>query len=178
MDDDLLNDSEPEEIDVVVKTDSEGEDDGGIEAKPEPEPEPKPVKPKRKMTEKQLKALAAGRAKRDAGRNERKSVKDAKLAIRKKNVEKRTIQKAIALKKREAIEEAALMLSDEDSVDELEVKQVKRLVAKRKARTKAKAKEATTRPTTRPNSPERPQREAPQIQFKEQPQEQPQYVFY
>ena len=166
--------NEPE--DVILKSDSEAEDEGGIEAKPEPEPKPKPkaVKPKRKMTEKQLKALAAGRAKRDAGRNERKSVKDAKLAIRKTNLEKRTIQKAIALKKREAIEEAALMLSDEDSVDELEVKQVKRLVAKRKARAKAKTKAAPKRqPVEEDYSPERPQR-----QMKEKPQEQPQFVFY
>ena len=128
----------------------------------------KPVKPKRKMSEKQLAALAAGRAKRDAGRSERKSVKDEKLAVRKTNLEKRTIQKAIALKKREAIEEAALVLSDEDSVDELEVKQVKRLVAKRKARAKAKPKAA-------------PQKEAVEQEYtqpKQPVQETPQFVFY
>ena len=188
----LLNDETEYEFDVILKTDSEGEeveqveqveqveeDEGGIEAKPEPEPKPKPVKPKRKMTEKQLKALADGRAKRDAGRSQRKSVKDEKLAIRKKNVEKRTIQKAIALKKREALEEAALMLSDEDSVDELEVKQVKRLVAKRKARAKAKTKAPPRKqPVEDDYSPERPQRTAPRTHFKEEIQETPQYVFY
>ena len=190
----LLNDDENEyEFDVILKTDSEGEEaeevepveqveeveeeEGGIEAKPERKT--KAVKPKRKMTEKQLKALAAGRAKRDAGRSERKSVKDAKLAVRKTNLEKRTIQKAIALKKREALEEAALMLSDEDSVDELEVKQVKRLVAKRKARAKAKTKAPPRKQAVEEDySPERPQRAAPQRQLKEKPQETPQYVFY
>tara|TARA_R100000541_G_scaffold34127_2_gene42594 strand:+ start:5101 stop:5634 length:534 start_codon:yes stop_codon:yes gene_type:complete len=171
-------DEEPEDIvDVIVKSDSEGEeeeagdeDEGGIEAKPEPKP--KAVKPKRKMSEKQLQALAAGRAKRDAGRNERKSVRDEKAAIRKTNLEKRTIKKAIALKKREAIEEAALLLSDEDSVDELEVKQVKRLVAKRKARAKAKPVKVKTRfaPASKDYSPERPQRPASP--------EPPQYTFY
>ena len=168
MDDEWDSESEPEQTDILVKTDSE--DEGGIEATPEPEPEPKPkpVKPKKKMSEKQLAALAAGRAKRDAGRIERKSVKDEKLAVRKTNLEKRTIQKAIALKKREAIEEAALVLSDEDSVDELEVKQVKRLVAKRKARAKAKPKAA-------------PQKEAVEQEYtqpKQPVQETPQFVFY
>lgn len=166
MDDEWDSESEPEQEDILVKTDSE--DEGGIEATPEPPPKPKVVKPKKKMSEKQLAALAAGRAKRDAGRSERKSVKDEKLAVRKTNLEKRTIQKAIALKKREAIEEAALVLSDEDSVDELEVKQVKRLVAKRKARAKAKPKAA-------------PQKEAVEQEYsqpKPPVQETPQFVFY
>lgn len=166
MDDEWDSESEPEQEDILVKTDSE--DEGGIEATPEPPPKPKVVKPKKKMSEKQLAALAAGRAKRDAGRSERKSVRDEKLAVRKTNLEKRTIQKAIALKKREAIEEAALVLSDEDSVDELEVKQVKRLVAKRKARAKAKPKAA-------------PQKEAVEQEYsqpKPPVQETPQFVFY
>ena len=170
MDDEWTDDEPDDELDIVVKSDSE--DEGGIEATPEPEPEPepkpKPVKPKKKMSEKQLAALAAGRAKRDVGRNARKVVKNEKLAIRKANLEKRTIQKAIALKKREAIEEAALVLSDEDSVDELEVKQVKRLVAKRKARAKAKPKAA-------------PQKQAVEQEYsqpKEPVQETPQFVFY
>ena len=166
MDEEWTDDEPDNEEDILVKTDSE--DEGGIEATPEPPPKPKVVKQKKKMSEKQLAALAAGRAKRDAGRSERKSVKDEKLAIRKTNLEKRTIQKAIALKKREAIEEAALVLSDEDSVDELEVKQVKRLVAKRKARAKAKPKAA-------------PQKEAVEQEYsqpKQPVQETPQFVFY
>lgn len=166
MSDEWTDDDTDEELDVILKTDSE-DDDGGIEASsrpPTPEPpKPKPVKPKKKMSEKQLKALADGRAKRDKGRAERKSVRDEKAAIRKANLEKRTIKKAIALKKREAIEEAALVLSDEDSVDELEVKQVKRLVAKRKAKARAK-------PT--------PQKQTAQAQPKEPVQEAPQFVFY
>ena len=114
------------------------------------------------MSEKQLAALAAGRAKRDKGRAERKSVRDEKVATRKANLEKRTIKKAIALKKREAIEEAALVLSDEDSVDELEVKQVKRLVAKRKAKARAKP---TPQKQTAPAQPKEPVQEAPQFVF-------------
>ncbi len=165
MDDDWTDDSTDEELDVILKSDSEDE---GIEASrpltPEiAEPKPKPVKPKKKMSEKQLQALAAGRAKRDKGRAERKSVRDEKAAIRKANLEKRTIQKAIALKKREAIEEAALVLSDEDSVDELEVKQVKRLVAKRKA--KAKVKTTPQKQTAPEPAPHQPVQETPQFIF-------------
>jgi len=164
MSDEWTDDDTDEELDVILKTDSE--DDGGIEASsrpPTPEPpKPKPVKPKKKMSEKQLAALAAGRAKRDKGRAERKSVRDEKVATRKANLEKRTIKKAIALKKREAIEEAALVLSDEDSVDELEVKQVKRLVAKRKAKARAKP---TPQKQTAPAQPKEPVQEAPQFVF-------------
>tara|TARA_R110002020_G_scaffold467104_1_gene690347 strand:- start:297 stop:794 length:498 start_codon:yes stop_codon:yes gene_type:complete len=164
MSDEWTDDDTDEELDVILKSDSE--DDGGIEASsrpPTPEPpKPKPVKPKKKMSEKQLAALAAGRAKRDKGRAERKSVRDEKVATRKANLEKRTIKKAIALKKREAIEEAALVLSDEDSVDELEVKQVKRLVAKRKAKARAKP---TPQKQTAPAQPKEPVQEAPQFVF-------------
>ena len=164
MSDEWTDDDTDEELDVILKSDSE--DDGGIEASsrpPTPEPpKPKPVKPKKKMSEKQLAALAAGRAKRDKGRAERKSVRDEKAATRKANLEKRTIKKAIALKKREAIEEAALVLSDEDSVDELEVKQVKRLVAKRKAKARAKP---TPQKQTAPAQPKEPVQEAPQFVF-------------
>ena len=164
MSDEWTDDDTDEELDVILKSDSE--DDGGIEASsrpPTPEPpKPKPVKPKKKMSEKQLQALAAGRAKRDKGRAERKSVRDEKAATRKANLEKRTIKKAIALKKREAIEEAALVLSDEDSVDELEVKQVKRLVAKRKAKARAKP---TPQKQTAPAQPKEPVQEAPQFVF-------------
>jgi len=164
MSDEWTDDDTDEELDAILKSDSE--DDGGIEASsrpPTPEPpKPKPVKPKKKMSEKQLAALAAGRAKRDKGRAERKSVRDEKVATRKANLEKRTIKKAIALKKREAIEEAALVLSDEDSVDELEVKQVKRLVAKRKAKARAKP---TPQKQTAPAQPKEPVQEAPQFVF-------------
>ena len=165
MSDNWTDEDTDEELDVILKSDSE--DDGGIEASPSrpptPEPpKPKPVKPKKKLSEKQLNALAAGRAKRDQGRAERKSVRDQKAATRKANLEKRTIQKAISLKKRQAIEEAALVLSDEDSVDELEVKQVKRLVAKRKAKAKAKS---TPQKQTAPTQPK-------------EPTQQPQFVFY
>lgn len=155
MDDDWTDESTDGELDVILKSDSE--DDGGVEAPSRP-PTPEPPKPraKKKMSEKQLAALAAGRAKRDKGRAERKAVRDEKAATRKKNLEERTIKKAIALKKREALEEAALILSDEDEADELEVKQVKRLVAKRKAKAKPKAK----------------------AEPKEPVQEAPQYVFY
>jgi len=142
MEDEWTDDESDTEL--IIQSDS----DSGIEAPsrppspeptPEPEPEPAPPpKPKRKMTEKQLAALAAGRAKRDKGRAERKSAKDEKLAIRKANLEKRTKQKAIRIKKNELLEEAALVLSDENSGDELEAKMVKRLLTKRKAKAKAK----------------------------------------
>ena len=74
MDDEWTDDEPDDELDIVVKSDSE--DEGGIEATPEPEPKPKPVKPKKKMSEKQLAALAAGRAKRDVGRNAKKGTKN------------------------------------------------------------------------------------------------------
>ena len=114
---------------------------------------PKPEKPpgKRQMSEKQLAALANGRAKRDAGRLERRTAKqketEAKKAVQKKRREEMLVKKAIKIKKKEAIEEAELILSSEDDMDELEVKQVKRLVAKRKTAKKKTAPKQVVKDT-------------------------------
>ena len=50
------------------------------------------------------------------------------------------MKKAVRIKKREVMEEAALELSSEGSEDELEIKQVKRAVAKKRAKKKVAAK--------------------------------------
>ncbi len=169
------DDTVESEEEVAVKSDSEDEGDSGIEAKPEPDPPilkvGRPRKPRPPLTQKQLDALAKGRQKRDAGRAERKAVADEKKAIRKANLEKRTIKKAVSLKKKEALEEAALMLSDDDSGDELEVKMVKRLVAKRKAAAKAKPKAKAKPRSPSPSPPRRTKKTEPVAEAS-------QFVFY
>ena len=97
-------------------------------------------KPKKKASEAQLAALAKGRAKRDAGRLERKTEQQKKQEARKQRHNELAVKKAIRIRKKEVMEDAVLMLSSEDDMDELEVKQVKRIVAKQKAKAKAKAK--------------------------------------
>ena len=139
--------------------------------KPKPRPKGRPIKPiveqkekaKRKMSEAQLAALAKGRAKRDAGRLERKTEKQKEAENKKKRRDEMTVKKAVKIKKKEVIEEAAILLSSEDEMDDLEIKQVKRVVAKRKANTRKKTV-------------------APKDVYKDIPQkpklETPQYVFY
>ncbi len=157
MSDEWTSESESED-DVIIETDDESEEEV-LAPTPSPSPEPEAPKPrqrgrppkpivekptgKRKMSEAQLAALARGRAKRDAGRLERKTAsqkaKELKEAETKKRRDAMAVKKATKIKKKEAIEEAALMLSSEDEMDDLEVRQVKRVVAKRKTAAKKKA---------------------------------------
>jgi len=173
------SESSESEDDVIIETDDESESDQEVEQAPPPppttpEPEapksrprgrpPKPivekVKGKRKMSEAQLAALAKGRAKRDAGRLERMTEKQKVAEVKKKRRDEMTVKKAVKIKKKEVIEEAALLLSSEDEMDDLEIKQVKRVVAKRKGNTKKKTA-------------------APKQVLKDKSQiEAPQYVFY
>ncbi len=178
MSEDWTSESESED-DVIIETDDESESEVEVEQSPpppptSPEPEapkprprgrpPKPivekVKGKRKMSEAQLAALAKGREKRDAGRLERKTVKQKETEAKKKRRDEMAVKKAVKIKKKEAIEEAALLLSSEDEMDDLEIKQVKRVVAKRKTNTRKKAA-------------------APKAVLKDEPKlEAPQFVFY
>ena len=112
------------------------------------------------MSEAQLAALAKGRAKRDAGRLERMTAKQKEAEAKKKRRDEMAVKKAVKIKKKEVIEEAALLLSSEDEMDDLEIKQVKRVVSKRKTNARKKAA-------------------APKEVLKDEPQlEAPQYVFY
>lgn len=124
------------------------EDEGDEIVEPPPPPPPKrkgrPRKPiiakektKRTVSQAQLDALAKGRAKRDEGRLERKTVKQKQDEERKKLSEEKVVKKAMKIKKKEVIAEADLILSSEDDMDDLEIKQVKRVVAKRKNKAKS-----------------------------------------
>jgi len=143
MSEQWTSESESED-DVIVETDEETDVKEEVKEKveeevkelPKEKPEkkkvgrprkPKVVKEKKKPSEAQLQALARGRAKRDAGRLERKTT-------RKKQLEEKVVKKAINLKKREVLEEAILVFSSEDEMDDLELQAVKRAVAKRKSK--------------------------------------------
>lgn len=106
----------------------------------EPTISQKTGRPKKVMSQKQLDALAKGRATRDAGRAQRKTAKEENDVVKKKRRETAIVKKAVRIKKREIMEEAALELSSEESEDELEIKQVKRAVAKKRAKKKVAAK--------------------------------------
>tara|TARA_R100001224_G_C4005739_1_gene144407 strand:+ start:692 stop:1213 length:522 start_codon:yes stop_codon:yes gene_type:complete len=103
-------------------------------------------RPKKKLSQKQLDALARGRATRDQYRGERKTAREAKAVAKKKQREANIVKKAVRIKKREVMEEAALELSSESSEDELEIKQVKRAVAKKRAKNKVSAKKKSVEP--------------------------------
>jgi len=73
-----------------------------------------------------------------------------------------TVKKAVKIKKKEVIEEAAILLSSEDEMDDLEIKQVKRIVAKRK--TNARKKTVAPKDVYK-DTPQKPKLEAPQYVF-------------
>jgi len=141
------SEEEQEQIDEIQDV---SEDDEVLEkpkAPPKPEKPPddptiskKTGRPKKKLSQKQLDALAKGRASRDAGRAMRKTIKEENEVVKKKRREQAIVKKAVRIKKREVMEEAALELSSEGSEDELEIKQVKRAVAKKRAKKKVAAK--------------------------------------
>ena len=147
LDEDWTDDSEQEQIDEIPDV---SEDDELLEkpkAPPKPEKPPddptiskKTGRPKKKLSQKQLDALAKGRANRDAGRAQRKTIKEENEVVKKKRREQAIVKKAVRIKKKEIMEEAALELSSEGREDELEIKQVKRAVAKKRAKKKVAAK--------------------------------------
>ena len=144
------SESEPEQMGEIPDVSEDDEDDEVLEkpkAPPKPEKPPddptiskKTGRPKKKLSQKQLDALAKGRANRDAGRAQRKTIKQENEVVKKKRREQAIVKKAVRIKKREVMEEAALELSSEGSEDELEIKQVKRAVAKKRAKKKVAAK--------------------------------------
>tara|TARA_R110002050_G_scaffold67037_2_gene145254 strand:+ start:548 stop:1156 length:609 start_codon:yes stop_codon:yes gene_type:complete len=139
---------------------------------------PKPIdltpKKRKPLTQKQLDNLAKGRMKRDEARLERKTQKE-KLADQKKKIrEANIVKKATKIKKKEIMDEAIIMLSSEDEMDELEVKQVKRIIQKRKAAAKKKSKIKKEEPKPKPKP-----RQQNVIKTQEPPvQETPQFIFY
>ena len=107
-------------------------------------------KPKKRLSEKQLAALAAGRAKRTAAKEAKSQEKEAVALEKKKVKDKKVVKKAKEIAKREIMEEAALELSSDDELDDIEVKHVKKIVAKRKAAKKTAAKPRKTRAASSP----------------------------
>ena len=147
LDEDWTDDSEEEQIDEIPDVSEDDELLVKPKAPPKPEKPPddptiskKTGRPKKKLSQKQLDALAKGRANRDAGRAQRKTIKEENEVVKKKRREQAIVKKAVRIKKKEIMEEAALELSSEESEDELEIKQVKRAVAKKRAKKKVAAK--------------------------------------
>ena len=152
--------------DVIIETDDEDSDSGMEATEPPPQQEeegevqeeapakrprgrpPKPIVPRgpktrKPMTQSQLDALARGRETRNKNRKDRMAQREVEALEKKKIKEANLVKKAVKIKKKEVLEEASYLLSSEDDMDELEVKQVKRIVAKRKA----KAKKENVKPT-------------------------------
>lgn len=161
MSDDWTDESDD---DVIIETDDEDSDSGMEATEPPPQPEetpepeappkkprgrpPKPIVPRgpkvrKPMTQAQLDALARGRETRNKNRKDRMAQREVEAVEKKKIKEANLVKKAVKIKKKEVLEEASYLLSSEDDMDELEVKQVKRIVAKRKA----KAKKENAKPT-------------------------------
>ena len=149
LEDDWTDDSEEEEPpppEPPTPDVSEESEDEVLE-KPKVSAEPtiskKTGRPKKVMSQKQLDALAQGRATRDVGRAQRKTIKQENDVVKKKRRETLIVKKAVRIKKREIMEEAALELSsDESGESDVEIKQVKRAVAKKRAKKKVAAKKA------------------------------------
>jgi len=138
---------------------SAGSEDDLLEKPKEPPPSKPPIsaktgRPKKKLSQKQLDALARGRAKRDEGRVIRNTAKEVAEEKKKKRRDALVVRKAIRIKKREVMEEAALELSSEESEDELEIKQVKRAVAKKRAKNKITQKKAVAEQVNVPAAPQ------------------------
>jgi len=159
LEENWTDESEDEEEPQEPPTPDVSEDDDDDELLEKPKAPPKPEKPpddpsiskktgrpKKKLSQKQLDALARGRATRDQYRGERKTAREVKAVAKKKQREANIVKKAVRIKKREVMEEAALELSSEESEDELEIKQVKRAVAKKRAKNKVAAKKKSVDP--------------------------------
>tara|TARA_R110000824_G_scaffold13324_2_gene58115 strand:+ start:1425 stop:2156 length:732 start_codon:yes stop_codon:yes gene_type:complete len=140
---------EPEEDDsdddILEKSTHDPEEDESDKENDPPVSE-KTGRPKKKLSQKQLDALAKGRATRDTGRAIRKTKKQEDADIKKKKKEEAIVKKAVRIKKKELMEEAALEISSEEEDDELEIKQVKRALAKRRATKKKTAKQQVASP--------------------------------
>ena len=106
----------------------------------------KPTKPegqKRRMSDKQLENLQRGREKRQSNAAAKRALKEADAEEKKKVRDAKIVKKATRIRKKEVLEEAVLELSSEDEMDDLEVKQVKRVVAQRKSTRKKSVRKAT-----------------------------------
>ena len=145
---------------------SEDDDDGKLEkpkAPPKPENPPddpniskKTGRPKKKLSQKQLDALAKGRATRDSKRAVTKKIREGHAADKKKERDVRVVAKAKRIRKKEAIETAALELSSEDSGDDVTTGAVKRAVATKRAKGKIAARKKQPKAPAPPAQPAQP----------------------
>jgi len=106
----------------------------------------KPTKPegeKRRMSDKQLENLKKGREKRQSNAAANRAAKDANAEEKRRTRDAKIVKKATRIRKKEVLEEAVLELSSEDEMDDLEVKQVKRVVAQRKSVRKKSVRKTT-----------------------------------
>lgn len=116
------------------------ESDGEIEAPipPPPPVAPKP-KPKRILTEKQKETLAKGRAiahERRMHKDLAEQKKEKKIEIvnrAKKEIEDKLIRTAVAVKKRQLVEEARLAKFTKDIEEEIPDEVVKKIIREKKA---------------------------------------------
>jgi hypothetical protein len=82
------------------------------------------VKPKKKLTEKQLEALKKGQQTRDANTKKRKEEAQRKLEEERKIMEAKIVKKAISIKKKEIKKQAIL---DEISDDDTPIQKIKEI---------------------------------------------------
>lgn len=82
------------------------------------------VKPKKKLTEKQLEALKKGQQTRDANAKKRKEEAERKAEEDRKIMEAKIVRKAISIKKKEIKKQAAL---DEISDDDTPIQKIKEI---------------------------------------------------
>ncbi len=129
----LLNDVKEEPVS------EESEDESIVEPAP---------KPKRQLTERQKEALAAGRAKgrerldqKHAEINERRQARMDELAKMKEEAEQRVqkvvVKKAVAIKKRELMQQIRLDEIEDDSNDDIPVEIVRKIIAKQRQKQQA-----------------------------------------
>jgi hypothetical protein len=82
------------------------------------------VKPKKKLTEKQLEALKKGQQTRDANAKKRREEAERKAEEDRKIIEAKIVKKAISIKKKEIKKQAAL---DEISDDDTPIQKIKEI---------------------------------------------------
>jgi hypothetical protein len=109
----------------------------------EEESQPEKIeKPKKPRTQKQIEAFEKARKVRDEKRSERKEVKVKAETEYKKVKEEKIVKKALAIKKKQIIQDADL---DAISEDDIPVEVIKKIMTRKKAAPKA---------VVRPNTPE------------------------
>tara|TARA_S200002703_G_scaffold52505_1_gene45516 strand:- start:44 stop:538 length:495 start_codon:yes stop_codon:yes gene_type:complete len=155
----MMDDWTDESDEDMIKMEVQSSDDEALEKPRTPPPSPKKEdaeisaktgRPKKKLTQKQLDALARGRASRDTSRVQRKDTKAKEEADKKKRRNEAIVKKAREIKKKEAIEQAMVELSSEESEDDVDTRKVKRAVAKSRAKKVVGARKKKAAPAPAP----------------------------